>query len=112
MHYAYYFSKQFLKNHDGSYYITYIFYVTYIYYIHYTNYQLFVQVCIDLRIADHVWQEKCTAIASTVDGLGDMFKPELCAGLLAYTSETYSDGAAAAAASPVGEGALVTVLPD
>jgi hypothetical protein len=55
-----------------------------------------VQVCIDLRIADHVLQEKHTVIALTFDGLGDK-------GWLAYINETYSDGAAAAAAAPVGE---------
>jgi hypothetical protein len=36
---------------------------------------IIMQVLIDLGIADHVWQEKCAAIAVTVDALGDQFKP-------------------------------------
>jgi hypothetical protein len=71
----------------------YTFYITYFYYTNYNNlYQLFVQVRVDLGIADHVWQEKRTAIAATVDALGDKFKPELCAGWLGYISEIYLDG--------------------
>jgi hypothetical protein len=50
------------------------------------------QVCVDLRFADHVWQEKRAAIAVSIDGLGDKFKPELRAAWLAYISETYLDG--------------------
>ncbi len=50
------------------------------------------QVRVDLRIADHVWQEKRTAIAASIDGLGDKFKPELGEVWLAYIRETYSDG--------------------
>ena len=46
------------------------------------------QVCVDLRITNHVWQEKSTA---SIDGLGDKFKPELRAAWLAYISETYPD---------------------
>jgi hypothetical protein len=55
------------------------------------------QVCVDLGIADHFWQEKRSTIATTIDGLGDKFKPELRAGWLAYMSETYPDGQVAAA---------------
>ncbi len=50
------------------------------------------QVRVDLRIADHVWQEKGAAIAASIDGLGDKFKPELRAAWLAYIRETYPDG--------------------
>ncbi len=64
------------------------------------------QVCIDLGIADHVWQEKRAAIAATIDLLGDEFKPELRAGWLAYIRETYPDGPAAAS-DILGEDALV-----
>ena len=46
------------------------------------------QVCIDLGIAYHVWQEKRAAIAATIDQLGDKFKPELRAGWLANIHET------------------------
>ncbi len=31
---------------------------------------LFVQVCVDLGIADHVWQAKRAGIAATVDAIG------------------------------------------
>ena len=41
------------------------------------------QVRIELGIADHVWQEKRAAIAASIDGLGDKFKPELRAAWLA-----------------------------
>jgi hypothetical protein len=50
------------------------------------------QVCVELRIANHVWQEKRAAIAASIDGLGDKFKPELRAAWLAYIRETYPDG--------------------
>ncbi len=53
------------------------------------------QVCVDHRIANHVWQEKRAhraAIAASIDGLGDKFKPELRAAWLAYIRETYPDG--------------------
>ena len=53
---------------------------------------IMLQVCIDLGIANHVWQEKRAAIAATIDLLGDKFKPELRAGWLAYIRETYPDG--------------------
>ncbi len=64
------------------------------------------QVCIDLRIAYHVWQKKRAAIAATIDQLGDKYKPELRAGWLAYIRETYPDGPAAAS-DIVGEDTLV-----
>ena len=54
------------------------------------------QVRINLGIANHVWQKKRAAIAATIDQLGDRFKPELCAGWLAYIRKTYPDGPAAA----------------
>ncbi len=64
------------------------------------------QVCVELGIADHVWQEKRAAIAATVDALVDRFKPELRTGWLAYIRETYSDGPVVPAAT-VGEETLV-----
>ncbi len=66
----------------------------------------FLQLRVDLGIADHVWQEKCDAIAMTVSSLGDEFKPAMRAGWLAYISKTYPDGAAAAV-DTIGEGTLV-----
>ncbi len=50
------------------------------------------QVRVELGIADHVWQEKRAAVAASIDGLGDTFKPELRAAWLAYIRETYPDG--------------------
>ncbi len=44
---------------------------------------LILQVCVDLRIPGHVWQEKRLVIAATIDGLGDKFKPDLYAAWLA-----------------------------
>ncbi len=38
------------------------------------------QVSVNLGIADHICKEKCVAIATTVDELGNKFKPELRAG--------------------------------
>ena len=64
------------------------------------------QVCVKLRIADHVWQKKRAAIAETVDALGDRFKPELRTGWLAYIREIYPDGPVAPAAT-VGEESLL-----
>ncbi len=64
------------------------------------------QVRVELGIADHVWQEKRTAIAETVDALGDRFKPELRTGWLAYIRETYPEGPVAPGAT-VGEETLV-----
>jgi hypothetical protein len=53
---------------------------------------IILQVRVELGIADHVWQEKRAAIAATIDGLGDKFKPELRAAWLEYIRETYPDG--------------------
>jgi hypothetical protein len=44
-----------------------------------------------LGIPDHVWQEKSSVIAATIDGLGDKFKPELHKAWLAYVNLTYPD---------------------
>ncbi len=50
------------------------------------------QVHVDFRIVNHVWQEKRAAIAASINGLGDKIKPELRAAWLAYIPETYLDG--------------------
>ena len=50
------------------------------------------QVRVDLGIPDHVWTEQRAIIASSIDGLGDRFKPELRAGWLAYIRQNYPDG--------------------
>ncbi len=42
------------------------------------------QVGIKLRIPDHVWQGKRSVIATTINGLGAKFKPELHATWLQY----------------------------
>jgi hypothetical protein len=53
---------------------------------------IILQVRVDQGIPDHFWQEKRAAIAASIDGLGDKFKPELRAAWLAYIRETYPDG--------------------
>ena len=63
------------------------------------------QVRVDLGIPDHVWQEQRAVIASSINGLGDRFKPELRAGWLAYIRQNYPDGPVEAPAI-IGEGTL------
>ena len=53
------------------------------------------QVSMDLGIADHVWQDKRTAIAQSVDALGDQFKPVMSAGWMQCIRQTYPAGAVA-----------------
>ena len=48
----------------------------------------------ELSIADHIWLDKRTAIAQTVDELGDNFKPAIRAGWMAYIRKAYPDGSA------------------
>ena len=50
------------------------------------------QVRADLGLADNIWQEQRAVIASTIDALGDRFKPELRAGWLEYIRQNYPDG--------------------
>jgi hypothetical protein len=63
------------------------------------------QVRADLGIADNFWQEQRAVIASTIDALGDRFKPELRAGWLAYIRQNYPDGPVDAHAI-IGDGTL------
>jgi len=71
------------------------------------------QVRVDPGIPDHVWTEQRAIIASSFDGLGDRFKPELragwlvCvrAGWLAYIRQNYPDGPVEAHAI-IGDGTL------
>ena len=63
------------------------------------------QVRTDLGLADNIWQEQRAVIASTIDELGDRFKPELRAGWLAYIRENYPDGPVDAHAI-IGDGTL------
>ena len=65
------------------------------------------QVCQELGLADHVWQDKRAAIAKTVDDLGDQFRPAMRAGWLSYIRQAYPENAAPAAGPPVGQGTLV-----
>jgi hypothetical protein len=67
---------------------------------------IILQVRIDLGIADHVWQDKRTAIAQSVDELSDQFKPAMRAGWMKYIRQTYPAGAVAPMVA-VGEGTLV-----
>ena len=63
------------------------------------------QVRADLGLADNIWQEQRAVIASTIDALGDRFKPELRAGWLAYIRQNYPDGPVEAPAI-IGHGTL------
>jgi len=56
---------------------------------------IILQVRMDLGIADHVWQDKRTAIAQSVDELSDQFKPAMRAGWMKYIRQTYPAGAVA-----------------
>ena len=67
---------------------------------------IILQVRLDLGIADHVWQDKRTAIAQSVDELSDQFKPAMRAGWMKYIRQTYQAGAVAPVVA-VGEGTLV-----
>ena len=67
---------------------------------------IILQVRMDLGIADHVWQDKRTAIAQSVDALSDQFKPAMRAGWMKYIRQTYTAGAVAPVVA-VGEGTLV-----
>ncbi len=53
---------------------------------------IIMQFHVDLGIANHVWQDNRAAIAASINGLGDKFKPELRAAWLAYIRETYPNG--------------------
>ena len=80
----------------SSCYAHYSYYINYINYTYYTNYTHYFQVRQDLGLADHVWQDKRTLIAQSVDSLGDQFRPAMHAGWLSYISSVYreEDGAA------------------
>ena len=65
------------------------------------------QVRQDLGIADHVWQDKRTLIAQSVDNLGDQFRPAMRAGWLSYIRRVYPDDGAPDASLVVGEGTFV-----
>jgi hypothetical protein len=66
-------------------YTRYIHYTYYINYTTYTNHTHYFQVHPDLGLADHVWQDKRTLIAQSVDNLGDQFRPAMRAAWF-YTS--------------------------
>ena len=85
-------------------------YTHYVHYLHYIDYFHYFQVRQELGIADHVWQDKRTAIAQSVDALSDMFRPALRSGWLSYIRQNYPDGVVEAVGPAVGEGMLV--LPD
>jgi hypothetical protein len=63
------------------------------------------QVRADLGLADNIWQEQRAVIASTIDELGDRFKPELRAVWLAYIRQNYPNGPVDAQAI-IGDGTL------
>ena len=90
-----------------TYYVIYTYYTYYVNYTYYTNYTHYFQVRQDLGLADHVWQEKRTMIALSVDNLGDQFRPAMRAGWLSYIRRAYPEDSAADAGPVVGEGILV-----
>ena len=94
----------------SSCYAHYACYINDINYTCYTNYTHYLQVRQDLGLADHVWQDKRTMIAQSVDNLGDQFRPAMRAGWLSYIRKAYPDSDAPDAGLPMGQGALV--LPD
>ncbi len=67
-----------------------------------------IQVRIDLGLADHVWQNKGTAITQEVDGLGAQFRQSMRDGWLKYIKDTYAAQQAEAAIGPsIGQGKMV-----
>jgi hypothetical protein len=55
-----------------------------------------------------VWQNKHTAIAQEVDGLGAQFRPAMRDGWLKYIKDTYAAEQAEAAIGPsIGQGKMV-----
>ncbi len=69
---------------------------------------LWIQVCIYLGLVDHVWQNKSTAIAQEIDGLGAQFRPLMRYGWLKYIKDTYAAEQAEAAIGPsFGQGKMV-----
>ncbi len=70
---------------------------------------LWIQVRIDLGLADHVWQKKRTAIAQEVDGwLGAQFRPAMRDGWHKYIKDKYAARQAETAISPsIGQGKMV-----
>ena len=88
-------------------YVYHINYINYAYYTHYVHYLHYLQVCQDLGLADHVWQDKRTLIAQSVDKLGDQFRPAMHAGWLSYIHSAYPEDAADKSGPVVGEGIFV-----
>ena len=76
-------------------------------YINYTYYTPYFQVRQDLGLADHVWQDKRTLIAKSVDDLGDQFRPAMRTGWLSYIRRNYPEDAAAGAGHAEGDDMLV-----
>ena len=77
-------------------------------YTYFTNYTHYFQVRQDLGLAEHVWQDKRTLIAQSVDNLGDQFRPAMRAGWLSYIRRVYrEEDGVAEVGLVVGEGALV-----
>ncbi len=69
---------------------------------------LWIQVLIDLGLADHEWQNKHTAITQEVDGLGAQFRPAMRDGWLKYIKDTYAAQQAETAIGPsIGQGKMV-----
>ncbi len=63
----------------------------------------------DLSTPDHIWANKCAAIAKRVDDLGDEFRLAMRRGWLAYIQKTYA-AASSVHTVAIGQGELI--LPD
>ena len=88
-------------------YINYTYYFNHINYTNYTNYAHYLQVRQDLGLADHVWQDKRTLIAQSVDKLGDQFRPAMRAGWRSFIRSAYPENDAIDSCPVVGEGIFV-----
>jgi hypothetical protein len=69
---------------------------------------MWIEVHIELGLADHIWQNKCNTIAQEVYGFGAQFRPAMHAGWLSYIKDTYAEEENAMGPSvTVGQGTLV-----
>ncbi len=104
--------------YDYAHYADYTYYGNYYDYdTYYDNYAYYADYFVNSSLywfgscginADHVWQNKHTAIAQEVDGLGAQFRPAMRDGWLKYIKDTYAAEQAEAAIGPsIGQGKMV-----
>jgi hypothetical protein len=88
-------------------------YFNYFDYSNYSNYCDYFQVHRDLGIADHVWEDKHTAIARNIYHLGYLFRQTMRTGWPAYITKTYHWQKEAVCVDPVlGQDVLVVPYDD